>query len=206
MPTAETMDREQAIALLNKHCSGDDSWRGHCFHVSAAARRLAELISRQGHRVNIEKAAVLGMMHDLGRSRGHTIRHGVEGYLLAQAEGCEEEGRICLAHILKGRRLQQGVRLGMLTEAEEKQFGQNVYWKAGPSLEEKIVILADAMMSDTGLATIEQKYANARRRYGGQPHHYEDEAWVKGVAAEIEQLLGMSPYDALQERGDDLLR
>jgi uncharacterized protein len=199
------MNREQAIALLDKHSSADDSWRAHCFHVSVAARRLAELVSRQGHPVDVQKVAILGMMHDLGRSRGHTIRHGVEGYSLAQAEGFEEEGRICLAHILKGRTLQQGVRLGMLTRAEETQFAQNVYWTGSPSLEEKIVILADAMMSDTGLATIEQKYANARRRYGGQPHHYEDEAWVKGVAAEIEQLLGMSPFDALRELGDDLL-
>jgi hypothetical protein len=200
------MNREQAIAQLNKHCSADDSWRAHCLQVSAAARHLAELITSQGHPVDVEKVAVLGIMHDLGRSRGHTIRHGIEGYLLAQAEGFEEEGRICLAHILKGRTLKQGVRLGMLTEAEEMQFGQNVYWKAGPSLEERIVILADAMMSNTGLATIEQKYANARRRYGGQPHHYEDEAWVKGVAAEIDKLLGMFAYDALQELADDLLR
>jgi len=191
---------------LNKHCSGDDSWRAHCFHVSAAARRLAELISRQGQAVDVEKVAVLGMIHDLGRSREHTIRHGVEGYLLARAEGFEEEGRICLAHILKGRTLQQGVSLGMLTHAEETQFTQNVYWTASPSLEERIVILADAMVSDTGLASIEEKYANARRRYGGQPHHYEDEAWVKGLAAEIEQLLGMSIYGAVQEPGDDLLR
>lgn len=202
----EAMNREQAITLLDKHCSADDSWRAHCFHVGAAARRLADLISSQGHPVDLEKVTALGMIHDLGRSRGHTVRHGVEGYLLAQAEGFEEEGRICLAHILKGRTLQQGVSLSMLTEAEEMQFGQNVYWTGSPSLEEKIVILADALMSDTGLATIEQKYANARRRYGGRPHHYEDEAWVKGVAAEIEQLLGMSPHDALQELGDDLLR
>jgi len=200
------MNREQAITLLNRHCSADHSWRAHCLQVSAAARGLAELISRQGHPVDVERVAVLGLMHDLGRSQGHTIRHGVEGYLLAQAEGFEEEGRICLAHILKGRTLQQGVRLGMLTEAEETQIAQNVYWKASPSLEERIVILADAMMSDTGLTSIEQKYANARRRYGGQPHHYEDEAWVKGVAVEIEQLLGMSPHDALRELGDDLLR
>lgn len=200
------MNREQAITLLDKHCSADDSWRAHCFHVGAAARRLAELISSQGHPVDLEKVTALGMIHDLGRSRGHTVRHGVEGYLLAQAEGFEEEGRICLAHILKGRTLQQGVMLGMLTQAEEIEFGQTVYWNGGPSLEERIVILADALMSDTGLATIAQKYANARRRYGGQPHHYEDEAWVKGIASEMKLLLGMSPYDALQELADDLLR
>jgi uncharacterized protein len=194
------------MTLLNKYCSTEDSWRGHCLQVSAAARRLAELISRLGHPVDVQMVAVLGLIHDLGRSRGHTIRHGVEGYLLARAEGFEEEGRICLAHILKGRTLQQGVRLGMLTQAEEEQFGHNVYWKGSPSLEERIVIVADALMSDTGLATIEEKYANARLRYGGRPHHYEDEAWVKGIAAEIGRLLGMSPYNALQELGNDLLR
>jgi putative nucleotidyltransferase with HDIG domain len=200
------MNREHAITLLNKHCSADDSWRAHCLQVGAAARRLAELISQRGYAIDVDRAEVLGLLHDLGRSQEHSLRHGIEGCLLAQAEGFEEEGRICLAHILKGRTLQEGVRLGMLTQDEEKQMGQNVYWNGSPSLEEKIVILADALMSDTGLATIEQKYANARLRYGGQPHHYEDEAWVKGVAAEIEQLLGMSPHDALQGLRDDLLR
>ena len=200
------MNREQAIALLNKHCSADDSWSAHCLQVGAVARRLAELVSQRGQPVNVERAEVLGLLHDLGRSQEHSLRHGIEGYLLAQAEGFEPEGRICLAHILKGRTLQEGVKLGMLTQAEEKQIGQKVYWTGSPSLEERIVILADALISDTGLATIEQKYANARRRYGGQPHHYEDEAWVNAVAAEIEQLLGISPYEALQEPGDDLLR
>jgi uncharacterized protein len=206
VPTGEAVNREEAITLLKKHCSTDDSWCAHCLQVSAAARRLAELISHQGHPVDIQRVAVLGLIHDLGRSRAHTIRHGVEGYLLAQDEGFEEDGRICLVHILKGRTLQQGVSLGMLTQAEEKQFQDNAYWEGSPTLEEKIVILADALMSDTGLATIEQKYANARLRYGAQPHHHEDEVWVKGVAAEIGRLLGVSPYDALQEPGNDLLR
>jgi hypothetical protein len=148
----------------------------------------------------VEQATVLGLLHDLGRSRGHNLRHGIEGYLLARAEGHEEDGRICLIHILKGRTLEQGVELEMLTEQEREELHRGGQEYNRLSLEEKIACVADAMMSDTGLASIEEKYANARRRYGGHPHHYEDEAWVKGVAKELGELLGETPYEVLNRR------
>jgi uncharacterized protein len=199
------VNRQEALALLDKHCSAEESWRDHCLQVGAAAHRLAELISQRGYPVDVEQAGVLGLLHDLGRSREHTLRHGIEGYLLLQAEGHAEEARICLVHILKGRTLDQAVRLGMLTGEEQRQLEREGWIGSEPSLEEKTATLADALMSDTGLVSIEQKYANARRRYGGQPHHRDDEAWVQGLAHEIAQLLGMSPYDALKGLGDDLL-
>ena len=199
------VNRDEAIALLNKYCPAKTSWRAHCLQVSTAARHLAELLSRRGHTVDVERATVLGLLHDVGRSQGHSLRHGVEGYLLAQAEGCEEAGRICLVHILKGRTLEQGVDLGMLTDEERLQMEAAGWSSDQVSLEEKIVTLADAMMRGTTLVPVEQKYDDARRRYGATPHHDQDEAWVKGLAAEISQLLGAAPYEVLLEASDDLL-
>lgn len=199
------MHRGDVLALLNKYASSDASWYAHCLHVSATAHRLAELISQRGHPVDIERAAALGLLHDLGRSRGHTLRHGIEGYLLARAEGHEEEGRICLIHILKGRTLEEGVQLGMLTQQELQQLRRQNRRYDRPSFEEKIVCVADALLSDTGLGSIEEKYANARRRYGALPHHYEDEAWIQGIATELAELLGRTPYEALAEESNDLL-
>jgi hypothetical protein len=186
--------------LLKKYSSSDASWHGHCFQVSAACRCLAESLAERGHDVDVERVTVLGLLHDLGRSCGHSLRHGIEGYLLARAEGHEEEGRICLVHILKGRTLEHGVELGMLTEQERQQLQKGGGEYNRLSLEERIACVADAMMSDTGLASIEEKYANARRRYGGHPHHYEDEAWVKGLAAELEELLGETPHQVLKRQ------
>jgi uncharacterized protein len=199
------VNRQEALTLLDKHCSADASWRAHCFQVSNAAFLLAERFLQRGHSVDVEHAAVLGLLHDLGRSRGHNLRHGVEGYLLAQVAGHQEAGHICLIHILKGRTLEEGVRLGMLTTEEQLQLEESGWLSDDPSLEEKIVIVADALMSDTGLVSIEEKYANSRRRYGGLPHHYQDEGWVKALAGEIEQLLGEDPYQVLQELKDELL-
>jgi HD superfamily phosphodiesterase len=153
----------------------------------------------------VDGAEVLGLLHDLGRSQGHTLRHGIEGYHLARAEGQQDVGRICLLHLLKGRTLEEGAVLGILTHEERSQLEGEDLDPQSLCLEEKLAILADAMISDTGLAPIEEKYASARRRYGGQPHHYEDEAWVKKLAKEISQLLGQSPYDALREQRDELL-
>ena len=199
------MNRGDALSLLDKYGSREASWHAHCLHVSAAARRLAELISQRDHPVDVERAAVLGLLHDLGRSRGHTLRHGIEGYLLARAEGHEEEGRICLIHILKGRTLDEGSRLGMLTQQEHQDLKKQCHRYDRPSLEEKIVCVADALMSDTVLVSIEEKYANARRRYGALPHHHEDEAWTQAISAELAELLGRTPYEALTEASSDLL-
>lgn len=199
------VNREDALALLKKYTSADESWYAHILQVSAAAHRLAELISQRGHTVDVEQAAVLGLLHDLGRSRGHGLRHGIDGYLLARAEGHEEEGRICLIHILKGHTLEQGVALGMLTEQERQELQKSGHECGHLSLEEKIVCVADAMMSDPGLASIEEKYANVRRRYGVFPHHDENEAWAKETAAELAELLGETPYEALKRHSNDLL-
>lgn len=198
------MKADDALSLLEKYTSVDASWHAHCVQVSAASRRMAELISQRGHSVDVKQAAALGLLHDLGRSRGHTLRHGIEGYLLARAEGHEKEGRICLVHILKGRTLKQGVALGMLTEQERQKLEKQKQRFDQLSLEEKTVCVADAMISDTGLSTIEEKYGKARRRYGALPHHYEDEAWVKGIAAELAELLGTTPYEALKDDSSDL--
>ncbi len=198
------MNREEAVALLDKHSAADSSWRDHCLQVGSAARRLADIIAARGRAVDPERAEVLGLLHDLGRSRGHTLRHGIEGYLLAQEEGLGDEGRICLLHILKGRTLQDAVALGMLTEQERAGLLRNGWQPRGPSLEERIAILADALISDTGLSPIAEKYDNARRRYGAQTHLYQDEAWVERLADEISQLLGQRPYEALaQAIGDE---
>jgi uncharacterized protein len=193
-----------ALSVLKKHTSGSASWYGHCVEVSAASRNLAELISERGHPVDVELAAVLGLLHDLGRSRGHNLRHGIEGYLLARAEGHEREGRICLVHILKGRTLEQGVELGMLTEHElrELKTGNQRYDRL--ILEEKIVCVADALTSETRLATVEEKYGDIRRRYGALPHHYEDEDWIQELSAELAELMGRTPYEALKDANDDL--
>lgn len=198
------MKADDALSLLEKYTSVDASWHAHCVRVNAASQRLAELISQRGHSVDVQQAAALGLLHDLGRSRGHTLRHGIEGYLLARAEGHEKEGRICLAHILKGRTLKQGVALGMLTEEERQKLEKQNQRFDQLSLEEKIVCVADAAIGDTGLSTIEEKYNKARRRYGALPHHYEDEAWVKGITAELAELLGTTPYEALKEESSDL--
>ncbi len=198
------MDREQALALLNEYTFADASWSVHCLRVGAASRHLAALLSQRGHPVDVDNAEVLGLLHDLGRSQAHSLRHGIEGYLLARSEGYEREGRICLLHILKGRSLEDGVDLGMLTEEERSLLAADDWSSEALSLEEKIAILADALMSDTGLVPVEQKYASARDRYGARLHHHQDEAWVTELAEEISERLGMHPYDALKELNDDL--
>ena len=93
----------------------------------------------------------------------------------------------------------------MLTPEEQLQLEESGSLSGNLSLEEKIVILADAMMSETGLVSIEQKYANSRGRYGELPHHYQDEAWVKALAGQIAQLLGKDPYQVLQQLNNELL-
>ena len=111
-----------------------DFWH-HCLAVAVAARMLTE---QAGLPFEPAEAFTWGLLHDLGRSQGHNLRHGIEGYLLAQAEGYQEEGRICLIHILKGHTLHHAVSLGMLTGEEVVQLEEDGWRSGNPSLEEKI--------------------------------------------------------------------
>jgi len=192
------MNAHQAEALLERHIT-DPRVLAHCRDVAAAACCIARAVREQGQTVDLEQVEVMGLLHDLGRARTQDgRRHGIEGFLLAQSEGAGREGRICLTHLLKGRNAAEGVEAGFLSE-EEASVSCDAHL-SDLSLEEIIVTVADTMVIDEGIVPIAEKSRRMCLHYGDQPYLAENYRRALCLEARLTEMLGRTPYQALQEQ------
>lgn len=126
---------------------------------------VAEAIAQRcGADLDLVRAG--GLLHDLGRSRTHGIRHGVEGARLARQRGLPE------ALVLV---IQKHVGAGITSsEAKELHLPSGDYMPA--TLEEKVVCHADNLVGDADILTSCQSYQDFVR---------------KGLAEQGERMLAM---------------
>lgn len=83
----------------------------HCKAVSKQAVKIARRIKKRGHYVDIEFIEAAGLLHDIGRSRTHGIRHGVEGARILKDH--PRYARVCMGHIGAGIDKKEAKRLGL---------------------------------------------------------------------------------------------
>ncbi len=139
-------DKNAAIELLiMAGCS--DSVIRHSIVVSDCARELAEKIHQNGYTVDIKLVQIGALLHDIGRSRTHDIRHGVEGVILAK--DFKLDGKIVdiiRTHIGAGITPEDTVSLGLPPDRYIPL-----------TLEEKIVAHADNLVEDETTVSISEK-------------------------------------------------
>jgi uncharacterized protein len=127
--------REQAIQLLkDNHCSADV--KAHCKAVSKLAVETAKILQQRGLQVDVELVELGGLLHDLGRSKTHTVNHVVAGVEIAKAAGLPEP----ILGIIK-RHVGGGI-----TKAEAKELGWPDDNYVPITLEEKIISYADKLV------------------------------------------------------------
>jgi len=125
-------NREQAIETLKRNgCQPEVI--AHCQAVAALALELAEKLKAKNILVDMALIEAGAFLHDLGRSKTHSVDHAFEGVKLAQAESLPE-AVVCI--------IKRHVGAG-ITDEEAEQLGwpedSYIPW----SLEEKIVCYAD---------------------------------------------------------------
>lgn len=153
------MNEKEAITLLIKAgCS--HSVIEHCKTVAGYAKEIAIKISESaancGHPVDIDIDAVFigGLLHDIGRSKTHGIRHAVEGAAIAVENGIDEKlVRIIERHIGAGIPLDEASDLGL----PEKDY-------IPVTFEEKIVAHADNLIFGDKIGTVEEMIINLKRK------------------------------------------
>lgn len=150
MTKSEIPSADECIEILKRSkCS--ESVISHSIAVSALAEKMA---ARCGADVRLVVAGAL--LHDLGRSRTHGIRHAVEGAEMAKTLGLPEAlVEIIEHHIGAGIPRSEAVELGL----PDKDFMPQ-------SLEEKIVTHADNLISEYGRMRIAEVLASIGRRGG----------------------------------------
>ncbi len=137
--------RDECIKLLRENgCS--EKVIDHCRAVRDIAIKIAE------HTYSNKKLVESGaLLHDIGRSRTHGIRHAVEGVKIAKKIGLSEEIiKIIERHIGAG-----------LSKEEAKKLGLPSKDYIPENIEEKIVCHADNLVEDGRKQPVEKEVEKA---------------------------------------------
>ena len=110
-----------------------------------ARKTLGKILKAKGFEVDVELVEVGALLHDLGRSKTHTINHVVIGAEMARMAGMPEE----VLSIIK-RHLGGGI-----TAEEAKEIGWPNDGYVPTTLEEKIVSYADKLIGSTERIPVE---------------------------------------------------
>ena len=137
-------NREQAIELLHKNeCSPQVI--SHCIAVAKLAVETANKLERKGIKINIELIEVGALLHDLGRSKNHTVNHAIIGAEIANSFGFPEPViKIIKRHVGAGITAEEAQLLGWPKDTYTPQ-----------TLEEKVVSYADKLIDQSKRIPIE---------------------------------------------------
>jgi uncharacterized protein len=144
--------REQALQLLHQSgCSGNVI--NHCEAVAELAVEIAEACRKRGLDVNLELVEIGALLHDIGRSKTHSVHHSVIGAQIAEELGLPESVILIIKRHVGGG----------ITAKEARKLG----WPKGiyvpQTLEEKIVSYADKLIEGSQRVPIERTIENFSR-------------------------------------------
>lgn len=166
--------REQAIELLHKN-NCPPQVISHCIAVADLALETAGKLEAKGLKINTQLIEAGALLHDLGRSKNHTVNHAVIGAQIAQSIGLPEP----VINIIKRH-------VGAGLTAEEAQWlgwPKDVY--IPQTLEEKIVSYADKLIDQSKRIPIETEIERLQRE-----NKNEAAERVRKLHEEITSLLG----------------
>jgi uncharacterized protein len=136
--------REQALQLLREnHCPTEVI--AHCKAVSKVAVETAKTCRKKGLKVDVDLVEIGALLHDIGRSKTHTVSHVVAGAEIAKNEELPDSVVAIIERHVGGG----------LTDAEAKKLGWPPSNYMPASLEEKIVSYADKLVETSGRVPIQ---------------------------------------------------
>lgn len=127
--------REQALRLLYE-VGCPLQVIAHCEGVAKLAKETAQICQKKGIKVDVELVELGALLHDIGRSKTHTVDHAVVGAEIAKTRGLPEE----IITIIK-RHVGGGI-----TDEEAEELGWPKDNYSPVTLEEKIISFADKLV------------------------------------------------------------
>jgi uncharacterized protein len=141
--------KEQALYLLHKSgCSANVI--KHCETVAELALEIAKACKEKRLDVNLELVEIGALLHDIGRSKTHSVHHAIIGAEIAESLGLPKP----IISIIK-RHVGGGI-----TAREAKKLGwpKDVYVPL--TIEEKIVSYADKLVEGSRRVPIKRTIEN----------------------------------------------
>jgi uncharacterized protein len=127
--------REQALKLLRQSGCRQNVIR-HVEAVSELACEIAEASKERGYQVDVKLVEIGALLHDIGRSKTHTVHHAVVGAEIARSLGLPEQ----VVSIIK-KHVGGGI---VAREAKKLGWPKDVY--VPQTIEEKIVCYSDKLV------------------------------------------------------------
>jgi len=118
----------------------------HCREVSKFSVKIARAFQKKDYTVDVQLVEVAGLLHDIGRSKTHTVHHGIIGGEIAQSFDLPD----AIVQVIQ-RHVGGGV-----PKEEAKQLGWPPKDYLPQTLEEKIVCYADKRVQGLRIVPIEQ--------------------------------------------------
>jgi len=165
-----------ALSLLKKSgCSR--TVIQHCKNVSKLAVRIAKILQKKGYIVDLGLVEIGALLHDIGRSKTHSVHHAIAGAEIARSFALPEPiVRIIERHVGAG-----------IPKAEAKMLGWPEKNYMPETLEEKIVTYADKLIEGTKRVNIKETIAKTSEKLGKK---HPATARLRTIQKEFESLLG----------------
>ncbi len=169
--------REQAIELLRINKCPLQVIH-HCEAVADLAVETAKKLQEKGLTIDVDLVNAGALLHDLGRSKNHTVDHAIIGAQMAQALGLPESIiRIIKRHVGAGISANEAAKLGWPKDTYIPQ-----------TLEEKVVCYADKLIDHGKRKPVETEITKLQKE-----NKREAAERVRKLYDEITTLLGNKP-------------
>ena len=147
-----SLSKCDAISLLEQRCC--DHVVKHSLFVSHEAKKTAEKIKQNGYDIDVDFVEIAALIHDIGRCKTHSIRHGVEGAKIIKRYS-DKLARVCETHIGAGLTKEEAISLGLPAKDYLPE-----------TLEEKVIAHADNLAAGAKLMTISEALEELREKLG----------------------------------------
>jgi HD superfamily phosphohydrolase YqeK len=186
LPSKETAEKELKLAgQLNP-----GPWTEHSLNVGLAAKCIAEKCTS----MDIDKAYILGVLHDIGRRVGIVSipKHVYEGYFYALENGWDEVAKICMTHSysLKEDEFEVNVK-------DEEIFIKEYITNCLFDDYDKLIQLCDSLATANGFCMLEKRFIDVARRYGVGATSVPGWNSIFEIKEYFEKQMGCSIYDVL---------
>jgi len=168
--------RHEAVNLLVKAgCSPNVV--EHCKRVSAFAVEIAKACQKKQPNVDVKLVEISALLHDIGRSKTHSVNHALDGGKIARAFNLPESVILIIERHAGGG----------IPKEEAKKLGWPAKDYLPQTLEEKIVCYADKRVEGVQIVPIE-KTVKAYAADLGENHPAIQRVWK--LHREMKALIG----------------
>lgn len=164
---------------------------------SVMTGQAAEIIAAHLPGLDPQAAAILGLLHDIGRRAGVTdIRHCIDGYTYLHELGFEDAARICITHIFTVQDINAANGKWDCSE-DEIQFIQHYLASLQYDDYDRLIQLCDALALPAGFCLIEKRLVDVAIRRGINSTTIDKWKATFQVKTDFEARIGKSIYSLL---------